>query len=127
MNEDNFYIVNKIYTKLSESIPEPDRLYLINIDNLFYLVNKENTIHHLISYKNNEYRVNKLIELVEQLILVKECEFDKFKWLDFFYKEKDYPKVENNFKYFMLTSINKLLKENKELKDRIEYLESKTL
>ena len=126
MNYDNFTKVNNIYIKLEERIPEQNRLYLKKIENHFYLVNNNESIHHLISYDNKIYQVTKFIELIEEINLIKECENDELKWLDKLYLNQ-FPKIENELKYFTLSAINKLLKQNKELKDRIDILEAKLL
>ena len=126
MNYDNFTKVNNIYKKLEERIPQQNRLYLKKIENHFYLINNNESIHHLISYDNKIYQVTKFIELIEEINLIKECESDEFKWLDKLYLNQ-FPKIENELKYFTLSAINKLLKQNKELKDRIDILEAKLL
>lgn len=126
LNHDNFTKINNIYKKLEEKISEQQRFHLKKINNNFYLINKDETIHHLISYDNKVYQVTKFIELIEEINLIKECESNELKWLDNLYLNQ-YPKIENELKYFTLSAINKLLKENKELKERIEYLESKLL
>ena len=124
INPDNFTRVNNIYKKLEERISSQQRLVLRKINNTLYLMNKEGTIHHLISYDNKIYQVMKFIELLEEIYLIKECEYNDSKWLDNFYLN-GYPQIENNLKYFMLSSIGKLLKENKELKERLDILETK--
>lgn len=126
LKPENFIKVNSIHNKLEERIPESNRFYLKKIENQFYLINKTSTIHHLISYDSNNYQVTKFIELVEELMLINMCEFDENKWIENIYLNTT-PKIENNLKYFTLSAISKLLKENRDLKNRIEFLESKFL
>jgi len=120
-NKDNFTRVSYIYNKIQETHPEASRKNIKQINNKYYLVNSN--INELISFKNKNYEVAKLLDIISQIYLLNECENYELEWLNLLYTN-GFPKVENKLNYFVLTSIGKLLKENKELKDRLDYLET---
>ena len=111
-----------IYDKIQETLPETTRRKIKQIGNNYYLVNS-NMNNEIISFKNRNYEVAKLLDIVSQIYLLNECENNELEWLNLLYSN-GFPKVENKLTYFILTSIGKLLKENKELKDRLNNLEA---
>ena len=121
-DKDNFKRVTYIYDKIQETLPESTRRKIEQIDKNYYLVNS-NMNNEIISFKNRNYEVAKLLDIVSQIYLLNECENSELEWLNLLYSN-GFPKVENKLNYFILTSIGKLLKENKELKDRVNYLET---
>jgi hypothetical protein len=120
--KDNFTRVTYIYDKIQETLPETTRRKIKQIGNNYYLVNS-NMNNEIISFKNRNYEVAKLLDIVSQIYLLNECENYELEWLNLLYSN-GFPKVENKLTYFILTSIGKLLKENKELKDRLNNLEA---
>lgn len=121
-DKDNFTRVTYIYDKIQETLPETTRRKIKQIGNNYYLVNS-NMNNEIISFKNRNYEVAKLLDIVSQIYLLNECENNELEWLNLLYSN-GFPKVENKLTYFILTSIGKLLKENKELKDRLNNLEA---
>jgi hypothetical protein len=121
-NTSNFTRVSYIYNKIQETLPESTRRKIEQIDNNYYLVNS-NMNNEIISLKNRNYEVTKLLDIVSQIYLLNECENYELEWLNLLYSN-GFPKVENKLTYFILTSVGKLLKENKELKNRLNKLEA---
>ena len=111
----NFIKVKKIYER-NENVSIYDKKLLKFIDGNFYLCNEVRDINEIISYQNNNIEVKKIIGIIEQLNLISETVNKDLKWLDLFYS-KTYPNCENNFKIYILSALEKLLKENHELKE----------
>ena len=124
-NKNNFYKVAAIYQLTQNSKSQYEKKELLENNNNYFIVytNNSSKKKQIISYTNNNYECKKVISIIEQLNLISNCEHKELDWLNLFYNNS-YPNCENDLKIFMLTAIGKLLKENKNLKDRLTNLES---
>jgi hypothetical protein len=122
-NKDNFNKVQLIYENSQKNLSLYDKTKITSNDGLFYMEYPEVIRkNELISYDNDNMEIKKIISIIEQLNLISDCENIDMKWLDLLYSDT-YPNCTNDLKIFMLSAIGKLLKENKNLKDRLTNLE----
>ena len=122
-DEYNFLRINEIHksNQINKSIHQKTKI--IKIDNKFYFKNISNNDKiELISYNNSNNEVKKLINIIEQLNLINDCENYEMEWINLL-RKNTYPYNENNLNIFILTAIGKLLKENKILKEKLKQIE----